>query len=102
MDFAQLKASLKTQIAPVYLLYGTDYFLINKAVSLIQNALPSAEMTKFADDATGEEIVTALVTTSFFTSARLVVATLGDKPSLTAINQYLKNPVADRACYSAF
>lgn len=93
MDFAQLKASLKTRIEPAYLLYGTDYFLINKAVSLIQEALPNAEMTKFAEDMVGDAVVTALATTSFFTNARLVVATLGDKPALSAINQYLKNPV---------
>lgn len=94
MDFAQLKASLKNQIEPVYLLYGTDYFLINKAVSLITNALSDAEVTKFDDDTNGETIVAALTTTSFFTNARLVVATLGDKPSFSAINQYIKNPVA--------
>ncbi|MCM1404051.1 MAG: hypothetical protein NC133_00880 [Prevotella sp.] len=94
MDFAQLKSSLKSQIESAYLLYGTDYFLIHKAVSLIQAALPSAEMTKFADDVTGETITTALATTSFFTNARLVVATLGEKTALSAINQYLKNPVA--------
>lgn len=94
MDFAQLKASLKNGVAPAYLLFGTDYFLINKAVSLIQAALPSAELTKFGDDATNDEIVTALSTTSFFTTARLVVATLSDKPTLSGINQYLKHPVA--------
>lgn len=94
VDFAQLKSSLKGKIEPAYLLYGTDYFLINKAVTLIQDALPDAEVTKFADDATGEAITTALSTTSFFTNARLVVATLGEKPSFAAINQYLKNPVA--------
>ena len=94
MDFAQLKTSLKTKIEPAYLLYGTDYFLINKAVSLIQSAMPNAEMTKFIEDVSGETVVTALATTSFFTDARIVVATLGEKPSLTAINQYLKNPVS--------
>lgn len=94
MDFAQLKASLKTSVAPAYLLYGTDYFLINKAVALIQAAMPDAELTKYGEDATTDEIVTALATTSFFTTARLVVATLSDKPSLAGINQYLKNPVA--------
>ena len=94
MDFAQLKASLKSSVAPAYVLYGTDYFLINKAVSLIQAALPDAEMTKFSDEVTNDTIVTALSTTSFFTSARLVVATLGDKPALSGINQYLKNPIA--------
>lgn len=94
MEFAQLKASLKNGIAPAYLLYGTDYFLINKAVSLIQAAMPDAELTKYGEEATNDEIVTALATTSFFTTARLVVATLGDKPSFAGINQYLKNPVA--------
>jgi len=93
MDFAQLKTSLKTRIEPAYYVYGSDYFLINKAVSLIQSALPDAEVTKFTDEVSGEAVVTALATTSFFTSARLVVAALGEKPSLTAINQYLKNPV---------
>lgn len=93
MDFAQLKASLKTRVEPAYLLYGTDYFLINKAVSLLQAAIPNVEMTKFADDTPSETVVTALATTSFFTNARLVVATLGDKPALSPINQYLKNPI---------
>ncbi len=93
MDFAQLKTSLKAKIEPAYLLYGTDYFLINKAVSLIQAAMPDAELTKFADDVSGEAVVTALSTTSFFTNARVVVAPLSEKPSLTAINQYLQNPV---------
>ena len=93
MDFAQLKASLKTRVEPAYLLYGTDYFLINKAVALIQAALPAAEITKLTDDANGETIVTALGTTSFFNEARLVVATLGEKMSLSAVNQYLKNPL---------
>lgn len=94
MDFAQLKASLKTGVEPAYLLYGADYFLIHKAVSLIHDALPDAEVTKFAEDTPPETVVTALSTTSFFTNARLVVATLGDKPSFAVINQYLKNPVA--------
>lgn len=94
MDFAQLKASLKANVEPAYLLYGTDYFLINKAVTLIQSAIPNVEVTKFDDETSGETIVTALATTSFFTNARLVVATMGDKPALASINQYLKNPVA--------
>ena len=94
MDFAQLKASLKTRVEPAYLLYGTDYFLLNKAVSLIQAALPDAEVTKFTDDTPGETVVTALSTTSFFTNARIAVATLGERPALAAINQYLKNPMA--------
>ena len=93
MDFAQLKASLKTKVEPAYYVYGTDYFLINKAVSLIQSAVPGAEMTKFAEEVGADAVVTALATTSFFTSARLVVATLGEKPALSTINQYLKNPV---------
>ena len=93
MDFAQLKSSLKVRVEPVYLLHGTDYFLINKAVSLIQASLPSVEVTKFGEDASNEEIVTALSTTSFFTNPRLVIATLGEKPALSGINQYIKNPV---------
>lgn len=94
MDFAQLKASLKVRVEPVYLLYGADYFLINKAVTLINNALPDAEVSKFGEDTSSEEIVTALSTTSFFTNPRVVIATLGERPALSSINQYIKNPVA--------
>ena len=94
MDFAQLKASLKVRVEPVYLLYGADYFLINKAVTLINNALPDAEVSKFGEDTSSEEIVTALSTTSFFTNPRVVIATLGERPALSNINQYIKNPVA--------
>lgn len=94
MEFAQLKANLKTRIEPAYLLYGADYFLINKAVTLIQDALPNVEISKFNDETSLETVVTALTTTSFFTNARLVVATLSDKPAVSPVNQYLKNPVA--------
>ncbi|MCQ2382136.1 MAG: hypothetical protein MJ054_02415, partial [Clostridia bacterium] len=94
MDFAQLKASLKTQVEPAYLLYGTDYFLINKALSLIQSAVPSCEMTKFPDDASSDSVIVSLTTTSFFTNARLAVVTLSDKPVLSSYTQYLKNPIA--------
>lgn len=94
MDFAQLKASLKVRVEPVYFLYGADYFLINKAVTLINNALPDAEVAKFGEDTSSEEIVTALSTTSFFTNPRVVIATLGERPALSSINQYIKNPVA--------
>ena len=95
MDFAQLKASLKVCVEPVYLLHGTDYFLINKAVSLINAALPDAEVSKFNEDASSDEIVTALTTTSFFTNPRVVIFTLGDRPALSGINQYIKNPVTE-------
>ena len=40
MDFAQLKTSLKTRIEPAYYVYGSDYFLINKAVSFLCNYQP--------------------------------------------------------------
>ncbi len=93
MDFALLKASLKTRVEPAYLLHGTDYFLIHKAVNLITQALPDADVTKFDEDVSGNEITTALSTTSFFTNPRLVIATVGDKPSFSLINQYLKNPI---------
>lgn len=94
MDFAQLKVSLKTKIEPVYLIYGTDYFLINKSVSLLQSALPNAEISKFSDETPLDSAIAALSTTSFFSNERLVIATLGDKPALSVVNQYLKNPVA--------
>ena len=93
MEFAQLKGSLKTRVEPAYLLYGTDYFLINKAVALIQAALPDAELTKYGDDVSPESVTAALSTSSFFTSARIAVATLAEKTSRAAYLQYLKQPL---------
>lgn len=95
MDFAQLKTSLKNKIEPAYLLYGADYFLINKAVDLLRNALPNAEFNKFDETATAETVVTALATMGFFSSQRLVVYQLPEKGDLSAVREYLKHPVPD-------
>ena len=94
MDFAQLKTSLKTKIDPVYWLYGADYFLINKAVDLLHQALPDAEFNKYDETTTADVVVNALATMGFFSTARLVVYTLPEKGDLSAVREYLRNPVA--------
>lgn len=95
MDFAQLKTSLKTNLGAVYLLYGTDYFLINKGVDLLRAALPTAEFNKFDETTPADTVVTALATSGFFSKQRLVVYQLPEKGDLSAVRDYLKHPVPD-------
>lgn len=95
MDFAQLKTSLKTKIEPAYLLYGADYFLINKAVALVRQALPNVAVDKFDATIPADAVVTALTTVGFFSTGRLAVYTLPEKGDLTAVREYLRHPLAD-------
>lgn len=95
MDFAQLKTSLKSQVSPAYLFYGADHYLIYKAVDLVKQAWPEAEVSKFAATTPVEEVLAALPTTSFFASKRLVIYQLPEKFSVTTLNTYLKNPAPD-------
>ncbi len=95
MDFAQLKTSLKTKIEPAYLLYGADYFLINKAVALVRQALPNVAVDKFDATIPADAVITALTTVGFFSTGRLVVYTLPEKGDLTVVREYLRHPLAD-------
>lgn len=92
MEFAQLKSSLKTQVSPAYLIYGSDYFLINKAIQLIQNALPGAEVSKFDAETPASDVAAALMTTTFFAVNRLVIYAPDSKADWTALNQALQQP----------
>ena len=95
MDFAQLKTSLKTHVSPAYLCYGADHYLIYKAVDLVKNACPEAEVSKFDALTPVEEVLAALPTTSFFASQRLVIYQLPEKFSAATLNHYLQNPTPD-------
>lgn len=94
MDFAQLKSSLKTKIEPAYLLYGTDFFLLNKASSLIQAVWPDAEVSKFDATTSPDQVVATLTNLAFFTTHRIVIYTVEPKTNLAALKNYLANPVA--------
>jgi DNA polymerase-3 subunit delta len=100
VNFAQLKTNLKVKILPVYLLYGTDVFLLYKSVDLIAEALNSAagravETTKFDDDIPPGAVVTALRTPSFFSVKRIVVYKIAEKMPVGEINMYIKSPEPD-------
>jgi len=60
MLFAELKATLKTTIAPSYVLFGSDIFLINKAIELILEAakVQSNNVTRL-DEGTDESQINA-------------------------------------------
>jgi DNA polymerase-3 subunit delta len=74
VDFAHLKTALKTQVDPVYLLYGTDIFLLYKSVELITNAVgASAETVKYDAEVMPDIVISACQTPSFFSSARIIV-----------------------------
>ncbi|MDR1917413.1 MAG: DNA polymerase III subunit delta [Christensenellaceae bacterium] len=103
MDFAQLKNTLKTQIAPVYLLYGTDIFLLYKSVELITNAVGGGEIVRYDTEIKPDVVVSACQTPSFFSSKRIIVYKiytkydtdkknykLDDKFDAKIINEYIK------------
>jgi DNA polymerase III delta subunit len=79
MDFAELKAALKTKIEPVYLLCGTDIFLLYKAIDLITDASGEAEQEKFDGEVSPAAVVSACKTPSFFAPKRVIVYKVNTK-----------------------
>ena len=73
MNFTELKANLKNEVAQCYLLYGEDSFLINKATSLIKEAAGGNDVVCFCEDATCAQVTTAYSTISMFGDKRVAV-----------------------------
>jgi DNA polymerase III delta subunit len=90
MKFAELKKSLQDGTKPVYGIFGTDFYLVNKAVELITNAVTtdSLNISRLDDSATTQDIITECLTVSFLGGKRVVII----KPFTQDINSYLKNP----------
>jgi len=71
MNFADLRAELKKEIMPIYVLHGNDLFLINKAIELIKEH--SHDVIVFDENANVEEINIASKTPSMFGDKRVIV-----------------------------
>jgi len=93
MKFAELKKSLQTEVKPVYSIFGTDFYLVGKAIELITNAVTtdSLNISRLDDSFTAQDIITECRTVSFLGGKRVVVV----KPCTQDITEYLKSPNVD-------
>ena len=95
MQFVTLRQSLTQKVQPAYLLFGSDIFLINKSIELIEKALDTTEVTRFDETATLSQITAAAQTFSMFSSKRLIVVRNISDSSLKELKKYLDNPNPD-------
>jgi len=93
MKFAELKTALKTQVAPVYCLFGADVYLINKAIDLIKGAAGAdgLNISRLDDAASASDIISECRTVSFLGGKRVVIV----KPFVQDLGVYLKSPCKD-------
>lgn len=94
MKFADLKATLKTNLASVYLVHGIDYYLVSKAIELITDAAKvnkELDVSRLDETASAQAIVAECSTVSFLGGKRVVIV----KPFVQEINGYLKKPNPD-------
>jgi len=93
MKFAELKKSLQTDIKPVYSIFGTDFYLVNKAIELITNAVTtdSLNISRLDENASAQDIITECRTVSFLGGKRVIIV----KPFTQDITSYLKTPTTD-------
>ncbi|MCL2846705.1 MAG: DNA polymerase III subunit delta [Firmicutes bacterium] len=92
MDFVQLKTSLRERIEPVYIMHGTDVFLVSKAVDLVRDFSQSADVTKFDETATPSAIMAACNTFSMFGDKRVVIVRGIMDATIREMAEYIKKP----------
>jgi len=90
MNFIELKKSLADGVQPVYLVHGSDNFLVNKAVDLITGNC--TDRMQFNEGTPSAQIITACNTLSMFGGRRVIVAKTTDAKDFTT---YCKNPSPD-------
>jgi len=95
MEFIKLKTTLKETISPIYILWGSDNFLINKSIELITNQTATNDKTKFDEKTNVSEIVTACQTFSMFGDKRLIIVRGVESKLLTELKKYIDNPNPD-------
>ncbi|MCL2570301.1 MAG: DNA polymerase III subunit delta [Firmicutes bacterium] len=78
MEFVNLRASLKEKVESVYILFGADIFLVNKAVDLIVGTLKTDDVSKFDESASASQIIGACNTLSMFGGKRIILARVVD------------------------
>jgi len=79
MDFVQLRNELKNKVSPVYVLFGTDVFLVNKATELISG---SSTVDRFDASTTVREIITSANTFDMFGGKRILFVRAADEKIL--------------------
>lgn len=103
MDFTEFATRIQNKtlpVRPVYILYGTESFLKEKAFGLIKNVFPDlADETKYfdADNFSDQAFLVELCSVPFFQERKLVVLKLMEKADLVgkvgpALKNYLKAP----------
>ena len=95
MDFIQLKSSLKEKVEPCYLLFGTDFFLVNKSIELITLAAKSDDIVRLDETASPGNIAIACNTLSMFGGRRIVIVRGIVDATIKELKSYLGNPNKD-------
>jgi len=94
MKFTELRTALSMKVEPIYLLHGTDDFLINKAIEMITKTFGASDITRYDETASAKDIAIASNTISMFGDKRAVIVrrvsdiTLKEKE----MSAYFKNP----------
>ena len=98
MLFTELKASLRNKVAPIYMLFGSDVFLINKSIELIIAAYGGgADVSRTCEDVGSSEVVAKCRTISMFSDKRVVIVRgVSDKFFDKELINYLSKP--DESC----
>ena len=100
MKYEQLKASLKTKVESLYLLFGEDLFLIDNSLKLIKQFanidMPELNISNYVEgDIDCFLIVKELETMPAFSSRKIVYVDLSTKNSKLSnekkLNEYLEN-----------
>jgi DNA polymerase III delta subunit len=97
VKFVELKLSLKTKTALVYILFGEDIFLVSKAIELITASAgvlnDQLDISRLGEDATAEGIVAECRTVSFMGGNRVVVVKPAAEGQFTkTLGKYFESP----------
>ena len=97
MNFVELRNALKSKVEPVYLIHGSDIFLVQKSIDLIIEAVnvisADLDISRLDNMAHAEGIIAEASTVSFFGGRRIVIVRPFVNEQLNAnIKKYLANP----------
>ena len=93
MKFVELRTGLSLKVEPIYLVFGSDGFLVNKAIELIKNVAGAVDVSKFDESDAVKDIVFSANTLSMFGGKRLIVVRRADGLlKEKEFVSYLKNP----------
>jgi len=97
MNFAELKNNLKNKVESIYLIYGSDIFLMQKAVEMITKAAgvidETLDISRLDEKSTADSIIAECRTVSFFGGKRVVVVKpFTSEQNNNTLKKYLNNP----------